>query len=157
MKRPHLVTDAMRLLIFSRKKTSDKRMAVLLLRACKCRSFCDSYMSEVSDGVRLWVEAALFPVGGAWVCLRPEVSRGGSSPASWREPCRFYQTSPQTAQTEKSSPGSEFPGLEPQQLKKLLDSPSFPGRKAHRRWKKGSKGSCRSTVTKRVESLARRD
>lgn len=39
----------------------------------------------------------------------------------------------------------------------LLDLPQLPGRKSHWGWRRHGHSSCRSSVTKRVESLAQGD
>lgn len=83
---------------------------------CKCHGLCASHVSGVLGGVRPpRVDAALVPVGGAWACPRPRVGRGRMAvlvPGAMQPLPAFSPNSTDG----KSSPGSEFPGLELPQL-----------------------------------------
>lgn len=64
------------------------------------------------------------------VCIRPGATR-------------HFPPFSENSRDGKPSPGSEFPGLEPQQLSSCWTYPSFPGRKAQWGRRRHGNGSCR--------------
>lgn len=110
---------------------------------------CSAYVQGVRQGeAGLWVDIALVPVAGAWVCQEWPCIMPGSR--------QHFPSSSTYSSDGKSSPGSEFPGLEPQQRTSCWIPPASLAGK-HTGGGGGDPGSCCPPVTPRVQSVGQQD